>query len=56
MIDLLLYKEKELNINLINSSNTSKNEINKKINASDFSSNNINIKDSSSTHKNEFKI
>ena len=55
MIDLLLYKEKELNINLINSSNTSKNEINKKINASDFSSNN-NIKDSSNTRKNEFKI
>ncbi len=41
---------------MINSSSTSKNEINKKINASDFSSNNNNIKDSSTTPKNEFKI
>ena len=54
--DLLLYNEKELNNNLINSSSTSKNEINKKINSSDFSSSDNNIKDSSSTCKIEFEI
>jgi len=55
-MDLLLYNEKELNNNLINSSSTSKNEINKKINSSDFSSSDNNIKDSSRTCKIEFEI
>ena len=51
--DLLSYNEKELNNNIINSSSTSKNEINKRINSVFSSTKNNNIEDNSSTSKSE---